>query len=132
MYHIKIFKVWDGTRKGSSETEQKKLSNAEKNCPAETTRGNEQLSTDLYDSVSLTDRYVMGSRERRKWRLSYITADIIIEKPPNLRKTLINIFKNLNKFLRGKSSETLTTYSNYWWSQWENRGNPGGNVMYKV
>lgn len=72
------------------------------------TRRNEQPSTDLYDSVSLTDPYVMGSREREKWRLSYMTTDIIIENPLNLWKTLINIFKNLNKFLRGKSSETLT------------------------
>lgn len=46
--------------KGSSKTEQKKLSNAENNCPAETTRENEQTSTDIYDSVRLTDWYVMS------------------------------------------------------------------------
>lgn len=41
--------------KGSSKTEQKKLSNAENNCPAEMTQENEQTSTDIYDSVRLTD-----------------------------------------------------------------------------
>lgn len=55
--------------KGSSKTEQKKLSNAENSCPAETTRENEQTSTDIYDSVRLTDWYVMSLEKSDDWTM---------------------------------------------------------------
>lgn len=50
-----------------------------------------------------------------------------MEKSPNLRKTLINIFKNVNNRSRDNISKLLRVTMRKPWKSWA-----GGDIVYKV